>query len=162
MAARQRGHPRQKLPLATPSNVPCGPHDNSPHHARPSPTHAHHRQRVAVRNNKYGKKSLHATHSRNIGAAHTTPKTKKQRGSEPTRTPPHARHRASPIICVVQPRQQQRIQGHTQPLPSPLPETQSEEYTAARTRHKRASRAAAMRSVPIHSPLLCVGKRLRP
>ncbi|RNC34121.1 hypothetical protein TcCL_Unassigned03115 [Trypanosoma cruzi] len=26
MAARQRGHPRQKLPLATPSNVPCGLH----------------------------------------------------------------------------------------------------------------------------------------
>ncbi|RNC52682.1 hypothetical protein TcCL_ESM10051 [Trypanosoma cruzi] len=26
MAARQRGYPRQKLPLATASNVPCGPH----------------------------------------------------------------------------------------------------------------------------------------
>ncbi|EKG05299.1 hypothetical protein TCSYLVIO_003627 [Trypanosoma cruzi] len=127
----------------------------SPHPRTSSPTRCSLQQQIRQKESPRHPQHEHQCRTHNT-------KKKKQRRSEPTRTPPHARHKASPIIFVVQPRRQQRIQGHTQPLPSPLPETQGEEYTEDRTRHKRASRAAAMRSVPIHSPLFCVGKRLRP
>ncbi|ESS62061.1 hypothetical protein TCDM_10304 [Trypanosoma cruzi Dm28c] len=161
MAARQRGHPRQKLPLATASNVPCGPHTTLRiMRDQPPPTHFIANALQSATTNTA--KRVPTPPTAGTSVPHTQHQKKKQRRSEPSRTPPHTRHKASPIICVVQPRRQQRIQGHTQPLPSPLPETQGEKYTAARTRHKRASRAAAMRSVPIHSPLFCVGKRLRP